>query len=209
MNKKFVSNKDESARLFKNNIFEALSKTHWTAPLYFFIPIIIYLLFNGIIVFKIEIVDSLFLILFGLIIWSFTEYVLHRYIFHFEPKSNYGKRLHFLFHGVHHDYPNDSGRLVMPPSLSIPLAFLFYLLFQQFLGFANNLLFSAGFLLGYLIYDMVHYALHHFKMKSKFWLFIKNHHMKHHYQNPARGFGVSQPIWDYILGTMFPKNQSK
>ncbi|MBU1101365.1 MAG: sterol desaturase family protein [Bacteroidetes bacterium] len=209
MNKKFVSNKDESARLFKNDIFEALSKTHWTAPLYFFIPIIIYLLYSGIIVYRIETVNSLILFFFGLLIWSATEYILHRFIFHYSPVSDYGKRLHFLFHGVHHHYPNDSGRLVMPPSLSIPLATLFYLVFQQFLGYVNNLLFSAGFLTGYLIYDILHYAIHHFKMRNKLWLFIRNHHMKHHYQNPEKGFGVSQPIWDYFFGTMFSKSQSK
>jgi 4-hydroxysphinganine ceramide fatty acyl 2-hydroxylase len=58
----------------------------------------------------------------GLGIWTITEYILHRYVFHFEPNVEWGKKIHFIFHGVHHDYPNDAKRLVMPPSASIPMA---------------------------------------------------------------------------------------
>ena len=43
-------------------------------------------------------------------------------------------------------------------------------------------------------------------MKSKFWLAIKNHHMLHHYKYENKGFGVSQPLWDYIFNTKFPNN---
>jgi sterol desaturase/sphingolipid hydroxylase (fatty acid hydroxylase superfamily) len=111
--------------------------------------------------------------------------------------------MHFIFHGVHHDYPNDSKRLVMPPSVSLPLAALFYLLFRVILGVQFVAPFFVGFLTGYLFYDLSHYAIHHFNMHNKFWLTIKNHHMKHHYQDPTKGFGVSTPIWDIIIGTNF------
>lgn len=36
----------------------------------------------------------------------------------------------FTFHGVHHDYPNDSFRLVMPPVVSIPLYVVMYMLLK-------------------------------------------------------------------------------
>ena len=108
-----------------------------------------------------------------------------------------------MFHGVHHDYPNDSMRLVMPPSVSLPLAALFYLLFRLIMGPVNVAPFFAGFLLGYLFYDITHYALHHFAIKKKFWLDLKQHHMKHHYKSPDEGFGVSQSWWDTVFRTQF------
>ena len=58
----------------------------------------------------------------GYAFWTLTEYWLHRVVFHFEPEDGIGARLHWIIHGVHHDHPNDPMRLVMPPSVSLPLA---------------------------------------------------------------------------------------
>lgn len=205
MAKLYVSNKDETVRIFKNDLLEKLSKVHWTVPLWVFIPIISYFLYRSAFIFELSIGRiSLYFIL-GILIWTFTEYFLHRFIFHFQPKSDFGKRLHFMFHGVHHDYPKDSKRLVMPPGISLPLASLFFILFYYAIGEVLVNPFFVGFLTGYLFYDITHYAIHHFNVKSKFWLVIKNHHMLHHYKHSDKGFGVSQPAWDYIFGTTFPE----
>lgn len=209
MSKNYVSNKDETVRMFKNDYFEAFSKVHFTVPLYIFIPIIFYFLYSSIWVYELKFLSIVSLIIIGLFVWTLTEYTLHRFVFHFQPKSQFGGRLHFIFHGVHHDYPNDSKRLVMPPSVSLPLAALFYLLFRVILGVSFVAPFFVGFLIGYLFYDITHYAIHHFNTHSKFWLAIKNHHMKHHYQDPAKGFGVSTPLWDIIIGTNFLRSKNK
>jgi sterol desaturase/sphingolipid hydroxylase (fatty acid hydroxylase superfamily) len=209
MAKNYVSNKDETVRMFKSDFFEALSRVHYTVPLFIFIPIILYFLYRAIWVFELKFLSIVALIVLGLFVWTITEYTLHRFIFHFEPKSEFGKKLHFIFHGVHHDYPNDSRRLVMPPSVSLPLAAIFYVLFTLILGLEFVSPFFVGFLFGYLFYDLTHYAIHHFNMHNKFWLAIKNHHMKHHYQDPAKGFGVSTPLWDIIIGTNFLRSKEK
>jgi sterol desaturase/sphingolipid hydroxylase (fatty acid hydroxylase superfamily) len=138
----------------------------------------------------------------GLFVWTLTEYLLHRFVFHFEPTSEFGKRLHFMTHGVHHDYPSDSKRLVMVPSVSIPLAALFYGLFLLISGPFYVLPFFAGFIFGYICYDEIHYATHHAPMKGRVALWLKHHHVLHHYKDPNRGYGVSSPLWDYIFGTM-------
>jgi sterol desaturase/sphingolipid hydroxylase (fatty acid hydroxylase superfamily) len=140
------------------------------------------------------------LVIFGLLIWTLVEYTMHRWVFHYQPRSRWGKQLHFLFHGVHHDYPKDASRLVMPPIVSIPLALFFFGLFLLVFGRIAPPVF-AGFLLGYLFYDMVHYATHHFSMKSGVWLWLKKYHMRHHYDDDHSGYGVSSPLWDYIFGT--------
>lgn len=209
MPKNYVSNKDETVRMFKSDFFEAFSKVHFTIPLVIFLPIIMYFLYSSIWTFELKLLSIISLIVIGLFIWTITEYTLHRFIFHFEAKSKIGKKIHFIFHGVHHDYPHDSKRLVMPPAVSIPLATLFYFLFKWIVGESFISPFFVGFLTGYLFYDLTHYAIHHFNMHNKFWLAIKNHHMKHHYQDPTKGFGVSTPLWDVIVGTNFLQGKEK
>jgi sterol desaturase/sphingolipid hydroxylase (fatty acid hydroxylase superfamily) len=208
MAKNFVSNKDETVRMFKSDFFEAFSKVHFTVPLYIYVPVIAFFLYRSIGEFHLSFIDIVVYILFGAFIWTITEYTLHRFIFHFPAKSEFGKKIHFIFHGVHHDYPSDSKRLVMPPSVSIPLAVLFYFLFNAILGEVLVAPFFVGFIIGYLVYDLTHYAIHHYNMHNKFWLAIKNHHMKHHFQDSEKGFGVSSPLWDKVIGTDFPKKES-
>ena len=210
MAKNYVSNKDETARMFKSDFMEAFSKVHWTVPLYIYLPVIAYFLYKSIFDFKLAIGTIVLYIVIGIAIWTFTEYILHRFVFHYTPPGKIGARIHFIFHGVHHDYPNDTKRLVMPPSVSIPLAVLFFFLFQTVIGNVLVAPFFIGFIAGYLFYDISHYAIHHFNMHSKFWLAIKNHHMRHHYQDPQKGYGVSSPFWDVIFrsGYEVKKTQS-
>jgi len=149
------------------------------------------------------------LLLLGIGVWTITEYLLHRYVFHYEPTSKVGKYLHFMMHGVHHEYPNDSKRLVMPPSVSIPLATLFYFFFLAIVRSPYHMPFFAGFLIGYMLYDEIHYATHHAPLKNGLWQKIKHHHVLHHYHDPEKGFGVSSPLWDYVFGTVDPTEQKK
>ncbi len=207
MPKNFISNKDETVRMFKSDFMESFSRVHWSVPLWIYVPVISVLLYRAFVVFELAVLTILLTLVFGIIVWSFTEYTLHRFVFHYEPKSEFGKRIHFIVHGVHHDYPKDSKRLVMPPSVSIPLASFFYFLFFQLFTLSNLQPFFAGFLIGYLFYDITHYAIHHYNTHNKFWLIIKNHHMKHHYQDSKKGFGVSQPTWDYVFKTDFTQKE--
>lgn len=206
MAKNYVSNKDETVRMFENNFLESLSRVHWTVPLWLFVPVVLFFLYRSIFSFELNIGSILLYFLIGLFIWTFTEYTLHRFIFHFPAKTEFGKKIHFIFHGVHHDYPKDTKRLVMPPAISIPLATLFYILFYNIFGPFLVAPFFAGFIVGYIFYDITHYAIHHFNMKNKFWLAIKNHHMLHHYKHSDKGFGVSQPAWDHVFGTVYPED---
>jgi sterol desaturase/sphingolipid hydroxylase (fatty acid hydroxylase superfamily) len=194
--------------MFKSDFMEAFSRVHYTVPLIIYIPVILVMLYLSIVVHKISYLNIAVLFIGGIAAWTLAEYLLHRFVFHFKAKSEFGKKIHFIFHGVHHDYPSDSKRLVMPPSVSIPLAVIFYFIFRLIFGEALMLPFFAGFIAGYLFYDISHYAIHHFNMHSKFWLAIKNHHMLHHYQDEYKGYGVSSPFWDYIFRTNFLKKKS-
>jgi dihydroceramide fatty acyl 2-hydroxylase len=137
----------------------------------------------------------------GYVFWTLTEYWMHRIVFHFEPEDGIGARLHWIIHGVHHDHPNDPLRLVMPPSVSIPLALGFWALFTLVLGTPWANVFTAGFLAGYLIYDMTHYHVHHHRPRTRLGKLVRELHMRHHFQDDTKGFGVSAPFWDYVFGT--------
>jgi len=141
----------------------------------------------------------------GLFLWSAAEYALHRFIFHYQPHTPLGHRISFLMHGVHHAQPRVKTRLVMPLMVSIPLALVFYGLFHLVVSMAfggawlTGPMF-AGFVIGYVCYDLTHYALHHVQFKGGVGKFLRAHHMRHHTEWESR-YGVSSPLWDYILGT--------
>ncbi|MBS1487517.1 MAG: sterol desaturase family protein [Bacteroidetes bacterium] len=203
MNKLFVSDSQESTRMFKQGWMEALSKVHYSVPLIIYVPVIIFFLIKSFQELNIPVFITSFSC--GLLVWTATEYVMHRFVFHFVPQSAWGRRLHFIFHGVHHDFPNDRLRLVLPPSVSIPLATGFYFLFKSILPALWLPSFFAAFLLGYLAYDMAHYAFHHVNIQNPFLKKLRQHHMRHHYTEPNKGFGVSSVLWDKILNTGFKK----
>ena len=140
-------------------------------------------------------------ILSGYAFWTLCEYWTHRKLFHFEPKSDFGVRVHWIIHGVHHEHPNDPRRLVMPPIVTVPLALCFATLFVIVVGLPNAWGVTAGFFVGYLAYDMLHYTLHHSKPRGRLGRLLHELHMRHHFEDEERGFGVSAPWLDTIFGT--------
>ena len=201
--KNYVSNSEESIRLFQSSFMEALSKVHYMVPPLIFVPANSFLFYLGVKDGFFSFLQILMWLALGLVTWTIVEYLLHRFVFHYHPTSEFGKKIHFIFHGIHHDYPRDRLRLVMPPSVSIPLATLFFLLFRTFIPMPQLYIFFGAFLTGYLIYDMFHYAIHHLEVKGKLWNVLKTHHLKHHCNDPNKGFGVSSPLWDVIVGSNF------
>jgi len=201
----YKSNSQESTRMFKNDFLESLSKVHWSVPLIVFVPVVTYCTWLAFVRYHISVGFYGAYFAGALLFWTLTEYVLHRFVFHWIPSSSWGKRLHFIFHGVHHDYPNDALRLVMPASVSIPLATFFYFLFSLVFAGGGLLAFFSGFIVGYLFYDLSHYAIHHANFKSGLWKKMKQHHMHHHYADPNRGYGVSSKIWDKIFDSDFTR----
>lgn len=196
---KYVSNKNETIRLFKNPILEYFSHIHPITPVVVYVPVLLILSYFG--YQQTGFIKGTLCFLGGILLWSLTEYVIHRWAFHYEPKSETGKKVHFLVHGIHHDYPRDATRLVMPLLVSIPLALFFYFVFDAIFGIYNFNIFS-GFIFGYVSYDSIHYATHHMDLKGKTGKFLKTYHLRHHYADDHTAYGVSNPLWDYIFGTV-------
>jgi sterol desaturase/sphingolipid hydroxylase (fatty acid hydroxylase superfamily) len=185
--------------MFDSDLLDRLSRVHPIVPPLIFLPAVVVLFVLG--AQQLNTGETVGLVAAGWLFWTLMEYWIHRIVFHFEPESGPGARFHWIIHGVHHDHPNDPLRLVMPPSVSVPLAAAFYGLFVLVMGSAAGNVFAAGFLLGYLVYDMTHYYLHHFTPKSRLGKMMRELHMRHHFQDDTRGFGISAPFWDYVFRT--------
>lgn len=198
---------EEPIRLFKSDFLEFFSHISPITVLVIWVPVVGYFVYRSIALERSGVLMIVLGILLGLFLWTFAEYTLHRFLFHFKPQTTGQERLSFLMHGVHHAQPRDKTRLVMPPAVSIPLALVFYALF--YLIFAFVLMIPnwispvfAGFILGYIAYDMIHYGTHHFPIKKGYFRMVRRNHMHHHFQTPDKRFGVSNPLWDYIFSTM-------
>jgi len=221
-----VTTADRSVRMFRQDWVEWCSHVHPVVPHLIFWPVIAVLLATA----RTPIGVSALLLLGGLVVWTLVEYFLHRYLFHapdavmeethrisaslpidqavIPELPSWRHVVYFIAHGVHHEYPSDSSRLVMPPSASIPLAFLFYALFRLTAGARYAPAMFAGFVVGYLIYDTVHYAVHHPGLPTAWGRFLKRRHARHHFVDPDSDYGVSSPIWDWVMGTLSRRTAS-
>ena len=188
-----------SPQMFESPWLDRLSRVHPAVPPVLFLPAITLLLVAAFA--RASATSAIAWFAAGYAFWTLTEYWLHRIVFHFEPDGGVGARLHWIIHGVHHDHPNDPKRLVMPPSVSVPIGALFVLGFWLVVGGGGALAMGAGFLAGYLLYDMTHYALHHTTPRGPIGRRLRELHMRHHFQDDTRGFGVSAPYWDWVFRT--------
>jgi dihydroceramide fatty acyl 2-hydroxylase len=188
-----------SPPMFDSKLLDFFSRVHPSVPVIVFVPAIVAMEIWSLS--KVSVLASIGLFAGGYLLWTLFEYWLHRLVFHFEPDKGLGARLHWIIHGVHHDHPNDPLRLVMPPAVSVPLAAIVFLLIWLAAGADYAPGVAAGFFTGYLIYDMLHYALHHHVPKSRLGKRLRERHMRHHFQDDTKGFGISAPYWDELFRT--------
>ena len=202
-----IHNKGQ-ARLFQNQYLEIFTKTHPLVIWGIYLPIIAGLLYYS--SFTLGYASSRIALTFlgGMFFWTFFEYLMHRFVFHFIADSPRAQKFIYILHGNHHEYPRDRERLFMPPVPSLILSSAIFSTMYLLMGW-NVAMFFPGFVLGYLMYGTMHYAIHAwnppYKWMKPLW---RNHHL-HHYKNEHQGFGVSTTLWDHIFGTMFDLKKEK
>ena len=191
----------KSIRLFKSDFLESLSHIHPITPILFWGPAVIFLLLKSQGEFALGGLENMMVFVLALIFWTLTEYTMHRYVFHYKAKTPLGKRFIYLFHGIHHDDPLDPTRLVFPLLPAVLIMGLFFLFFKLMIPERFLLSFTAYFIVGYLLYDYIHYATHHWPMKGPIGRFLRTYHLKHHFGEKGVRFGVSNPLWDLVFKT--------
>lgn len=207
-----IHNKGQ-AQIFKNKYLEYLTKTHPLVIWGLYIPILSFMLYYSYSHFDISVMLITIIFFTGMFFWSFFEYMIHRFVFHFMAESKMAMRIVYVIHGNHHEFPRDKQRLFMPPVPSLLLASVIfssiYFIGWLFGVYKYAFVFFPGFLIGYLIYGSMHYAIHAwnppFKWMKPLW---RNHHL-HHYKKTELGFGVSSTLWDHVFGTMFDLKKEK
>jgi sterol desaturase/sphingolipid hydroxylase (fatty acid hydroxylase superfamily) len=190
-----------SVRLFESEWLERLSRVHPLTPLLIWVPVIAWLLGRSLMVDRLEAGTLALLAAAGLLCWTLTEYLVHRFLFHLRPRSRVAQRLVFIVHGVHHETPDDPTRLLMPPAGAIIGASILYAAFLGMLGRAWGDPFFAFFLIGYLTYDYIHLAVHRGSPRTRVGQFLWRRHMLHHFATPGARWGVSSPVWDHVFRT--------
>ncbi|MCG2611206.1 sterol desaturase family protein [Flavobacterium sp. SM15] len=207
MARKVVYNEGQ-AQLFENKYLEMLTKGNPLLIWSMYIPILTYLIYRALIVYQIPVMTALLLFFGGIAYWTFFEYLAHRYIFHWVSENIRVQKVAYVMHGNHHEYPRDRDRLFMPPLPSIILSTtlfgLHYLILWDY-----NWAFFPGFMLGYLLYASMHYAIHAFEPPFEFMKPLWRNHQMHHYRNEHLGFGVSNTFWDKVFGTTFDLRKHK
>src|SRR3974390_46353 len=104
----------ETCRMFESDFLERFSRIHPATPFVVWLPVAVVFVARSALRHDLAPFAGPALFLLGMFAWTFAEYILHRYVFHWTNDTPRGRRIHFLLHGVHHEYPSDKDRLVMP-----------------------------------------------------------------------------------------------
>lgn len=141
----------------------------------------------------------------GLLAWSPLEYVMHRFFFHVAPFPP--RRVHP--HTGHHGAPDDRGRILTPLWLALPIAALIWGLARPALGsWERASLAMAGLFVGYMAYEVLHYAIHTAARPGPLLLRWRAYHFHHHFQDERRAYGVTSPLWDALSFTL-PRKETR
>ena len=190
-------------------LIDRISRVHPVTPLVLWMPLVVWLLYRSIDAAQLSPWGMTLVAVAALVTWTLTEYMVHRFLFHLAPTSPTRQRIQFVIHGIHHEAPGDPERLLMPP---LPAAFgvaVLYALFRTVLGPALAEPFLAWFLVGYLAYDYTHFAIHRGRPRTRLGRYLRRRHMIHHFVSPQAGWGVTSPLWDWVMGTMVERRRRR
>lgn len=147
----------------------------------------------------------LFLLVSGLLSWGLVEYALHRFIFHYDARSESGRRLVYAAHLSHHENPQATGSLFTSLRMSVPIAAGYWVLAWAAAGSwrAASYLF-VGLVAGYFCYEWLHFQAHHGRPRLRLFRYLRKYHLLHHHRSPGLRFGVTSPLFDLAFGTFRP-----
>ncbi|MBA0569151.1 hypothetical protein Golob_006606 [Gossypium lobatum] len=151
---------NESPRFFKSDFMEILTRTVWWVVPLIWVPVAMWFISISYTMGH-TLPQVVLMSVVGSFIWTFLEYCFHRFLFHIETKSYWANTFHYLIHGCHHKHPMDGLRLVIPPAEAAILAIMFWNLYGILFTVSTRPALFGGGLIGYVIYDMIHYYVHH------------------------------------------------
>lgn len=191
----------EGPRFFESDFWEFLTLTVWWAIPVIWLPVVCWCISMSIRMGQ-TLPHVALMVLFGIFVWTLLEYTLHRFLFHIKTKSYWGNTIHYLLHGCHHKHPMDGLRLVFPPAATAVLLLPFWKVLSLVSTPTTTPALFGGGLLGYVMYDVTHYYLHHGQPSSEVPKNLKKYHLNHHFRIQNKGFGITSSLWDRVFGTL-------
>ncbi len=185
-------------RLFRNRWMELTTLTPF--PLFLPVWLLVLAAAAAIAAREVRMAPLLLAVPAGLLFWTLFEYVAHRFVFHLELRSEWGRRLVFLLHENHHQDPADPLRSIMPLTVSLPMGAAIWGAALLAFGGIGHALF-LGFALGYVGYDTVHWACHQLPMRGRVTARLKRHHLRHHYAGQDTNYAITAIFWDRVFGS--------
>jgi hypothetical protein len=141
----------------------------------------------------------------GVFTWTLIEYGLHRFIFHYTARSDFGRKLLYAAHLSHHQNPRAINRLFSGLVISLPVATAYLLVAWIATGslHATTYMFT-GLTAGYFCYEWLHFQAHHRRPQLRVFKYLQKYHLLHHHETLELRFGVTSPLFDLVLGTFRP-----
>jgi sterol desaturase/sphingolipid hydroxylase (fatty acid hydroxylase superfamily) len=150
-------------------------------------------------------IASLVLLASGVLSWGLIEYGLHRFVFHYDARSESGRKIVYAAHLSHHENPDSSDKIFASLLISAPVATAYLLLSWFVTGSWRAVAFLfTGLVVGYFYYEWLHFRSHHRRAKLRLFRYLRKYHLLHHHQTPELRFGVSSPLFDILFGTFRP-----
>lgn len=136
----------------------------------------------------------------GIIAWTFTEYVLHRFLGHQHKGKNFFK----AEHSVHHSIANYFAPTYKKMIAAVIVAVFLWLFLNLIFSWIHSAAFVGGFVGMYSLYEITHYRYHAAKPLIPPFIILRKHHFYHHFHNPNKNHGVTTRFWDRVFGTFHP-----
>ena len=137
---------------------------------------------------------------FGAFLWTFAEYLLHRFAMHHLHGRGIMSREH-LEHHVTSQWHFDVNHILSWTGM----------LLVGFAGFAPvaawlaswtiGIAIAVGWACGYFHYEARHALAHLRNPTTRYTRWVARHHFHHHFGHPMANHGVSVPWWDHVFGT--------
>ncbi|CAM2859822.1 sterol desaturase family protein [Paenibacillus sediminis] len=140
----------------------------------------------------------------GMVTYITGEYFTHRFLFHLKtPKNPFFLKLLKRLHYDHHSNPNELHLLFLPLWYSVPnFAIVGAIVYVITTKWIITNAFLTGMMLFFLFYEWKHYIAHRpIQPVTKWGKWMKKVHLWHHFNNENYWFGVTNPSFDYLMGT--------
>lgn len=138
-------------------------------------------------------------LLLGALVWTFLEYVIHRWLGH-DARTRPNP---FAAEHVRH---HSEGNYFAPSWKKAVAAVVFALVLiapsVALAGVVAGPCFVAGLITMYVAYEVVHRRAHTHPGRGPYAKFLRRHHFYHHFVNPRFNHGVTTPLWDWAFGTL-------